>query len=462
MSRRRPLVAVVLAAGKGTRMRSRLPKVLHPVGGRPLLAWVLEAARDAGCRRILVVVGHGAEEVRAALPARDVVWVEQREQRGTGHALLRVAPHVAGSARLLVLSGDVPLVRAATLRRLVRAAARAWGAMAWTAMDDPGSLGRVVAAPGGTLERIVEAADASPEEAALRRVNAGLYVLPAPEIFAYLRRLRPDNAKRELYLTDALGAAAAAGRPVRLVELEDPREALGVNDRRELALVHLRLLGAKAAALQEAGVTLCDPGRTVVEPQVEVGEDTVLHPGVCLLGRTRVGRGCVLHQGAWLRDTQVADGATIEPYCVLDGATVGPGCRVGPYARLRPGAVLAAGARVGNFVEVKNARLGEGAKANHLAYLGDATVGARVNYGAGSITANYDGANKHRTVIEDDVQIGSDVQLVAPVTVGKGATIGAGATITKDAPPGELTFTKKEQVTKPGWKRPVKKASSEQ
>jgi bifunctional UDP-N-acetylglucosamine pyrophosphorylase/glucosamine-1-phosphate N-acetyltransferase len=442
-------------------MRSRLPKVLHPVAGRPLVAWVLEAVRAAGCRRILVVVGHGADEVRAALPASDlesVEWVVQRQQRGTGHALLQVAPRLAGPARLLVVSGDVPLVRPETLRRLARAATGAWGAMAVAEMEDPGALGRVLPARAGgrrrggeLLGRIVEAADASPAEAAVRRVNAGLYLLPAPEVFAYLRRLRPDNAKGELYLTAALGAAAAAGRRLRLVALADAAEALGVNDRRELGRVHLRMLAAKAAALQAAGVTILDPARTVVEPQVEVGEDTVLHPDVSLVGRTRVGRGCVLHQGAWLRDSQLADGATVEPYSVLDGAAVGEGCRVGPFARLRPGAVLAAGARVGNFVEAKNARLGAGAKANHLAYLGDAEVGAGANVGAGVVTCNYDGVAKHRTEIGAGAFVGSDTMLVAPVVVGERATTAAGSIITRDVPAGALAVARARQRNVEGW-----------
>jgi bifunctional UDP-N-acetylglucosamine pyrophosphorylase / glucosamine-1-phosphate N-acetyltransferase len=396
-----PPVAVVLAAGRGTRMRSRLPKVLHQAAGRPLLAWVLDAARAAGCGRILVVVGHGGEQVRAAIAGDDITWVTQHEQRGTGHALAQVAPHVAGEALLLVLSGDVPLVSAATLRRLLAAAGAAtpeagpgegggreesadgggapgrgaapagprrgdaWGAMAVADLDDPGRLGRVIGGEGGddgdggghggsrddggVLRRIVEAADAGPAELALRTVNAGLYALPAPEIFAFLARLTPANAQGELYLTDAVTAAAAAGRRVQLVRLDQPREAQGVNDRRELAAAHRFLLDRHLERLMDAGVGVMEPARTVVEPTVCVGADTVIHPQVSLLGNTRVGAGCVLHQGAWVRDSQLGDAVIVHPYSVLDGAVVAADCSVGPFARLGPASPLLPGARMGDM-----------------------------------------------------------------------------------------------------------------
>jgi len=355
-------VAVVLAAGKGTRMRSRLPKVLHRAAGRPLLAWVLDAARSAGCRRILVVVGHGAEEVRAEIGGDDIAWVVQAEQRGTGHALAQVADRIGGAARLLVLSGDVPLVSAATLERLLDAAAAGWGAMAVADLPQPGGLGRVVARAdaavssdpigGDLLERIVEAADAAPAELALRTVNAGLYALPAPEVFSYLAALAPANAQQELYLTTALSNAAAAGRRIALVRLADPREAQGVNDRRELAAVHRLLLDRHLDELMASGVTVLEPARTVVEATACVGADTVLHPGVSLLGRTRVGAGCELQQGVWVRDGRIGDGAAIGPFGVIDGAEVGSGCRLGPFARLlAPASPLLGAGRVGSSVE---------------------------------------------------------------------------------------------------------------
>jgi bifunctional UDP-N-acetylglucosamine pyrophosphorylase/glucosamine-1-phosphate N-acetyltransferase len=344
-------VAVVLAAGRGTRMRSALPKVLHPAAGRPLLAWVLDAARAAGCGRIVVVTGHAADAVRAepriaelagALAESGVVlgWAIQAEQRGTGHALAQAAAAAAGAERVVVLSGDVPLVTAATLDRLLAAATAAgtWGAMAVADLERPGSLGRVIAAPGEPrrLERIVEAADATPPELAVSTVNAGLYVLPAPDIFARLDRLEPANMQGELYLTDAVNAAAADGHRVALVPLGDPHEALGVNDRRELAAVHRILIDRHLDVLMLSGVSVLEPARTTVEPAVCVGGDTVLHPEVSLLGRTSVGRGCVLHQGAWVRDSVLGDGVTVGPYGVLDGARLAEGSRLGPHAYLTP------------------------------------------------------------------------------------------------------------------------------
>src|SRR6185503_949460 len=354
-----------------------LPKVLHEAAGRPLLGWVLRTAREVGCDRIVVVVGHGADEVERRFAAADVRFVVQEPQLGTGHALMQAVPEVSGDATVLVLSGDVPLVRAETLRALLAAAAESGAAMAVADLEEPAMLGRVLATPDGRLDAIVEFRDATPEQRAVRAINAGLYALPAPEIFDELGRLSPDNAQGELYLTDAVTALAREGEGVALLRLDDPREAIGVNTRAELAQVHRILVERKLLDLMAAGVTVLEPHRTRVDPDAKIGPDTVIHPDVSILGQSAVGASCVLHQGVWLRDTTVADGATIEPYSVLDGATVEAGCRVGPFARLRPGTELGAGARVGNFVEVKASRLGAGAKANHLAYVGDATVGER-------------------------------------------------------------------------------------
>ena len=454
-------MAVVLAAGKGTRMCSGLPKVLHRAAGRPLLDWVIRAARQAACERTVVIVGHGGDEVRAAFPGDEVAWAVQAELLGTGHALAQVedvmAELVDGDSLMLVLSGDVPLVSRSTLEQLAEAVEPpdgqegAWAAMAVAELAEPGALGRVTATPGGTLDRIVEAADASPDELSVRRVNAGIYALPAPAIFPYLAALGADNAKGEYYLTDALNAAAAEGRSVALVELDDPREAFGVNQRRDLARVHRALVDRKLEELMAAGVTVLEPGRTTVEADVVVGADTVLHPGVTLLGRTVVAEGCELAQGVWVRDSHIARGAVIEPYSVLDEARVGAGCRVGPFARLRPGAELLSRAKVGNFVEVKNARLEEGVKANHLAYLGDAEIGEGSNIGAGVITCNYDGFEKHQTRVGRGVFVGSDSMLVAPVDVGDGAMIAAGSVISKDVPPGALAVERSAQRTLDDW-----------
>ncbi len=456
-------VAVVLAAGKGTRMISEVPKVLHRACGRPLLAWVLDAARAAGCERLLVVVGYGADQVRAEFAgASDIVWVDQREQLGTGHALLQARAAVAGAARLLVLSGDVPLVSPETLGRLAAAAEQGWGAVGVATVDAPGALGRVVDDGHGRLRRIVEARDALPDELAIRRINTGLYALPAPDVFDRLERLTPDNAQGELYLTDAVTGAARAGERVALVEVDNVEEALGVNDRLELARVHERLTERKIARLTRDGTTFLAPGRVTLDAGVEVGPDSVVHADVTLLGSTTIGAGVVVHAGAWLRDCQVDDNTVIEPYSVLDGAVVGRDCRVGPFARLRPGTVLGDGARVGNFVEVKNARLGVGAKANHLAYLGDAEIGAGANIGAGVVTCNYDGVAKHRTEIGERAFVGSDTMLVAPVRVGADAMTGAGSVITRDVPDEALAVERAPTRVVRGWSRRRRGRSGEE
>ena len=446
-------IAAILAAGQGKRMRSPLPKVLHPVGGRPMLERVIEAARRGGCEKILVIVGHGAEEVRQAVTGDDVVWVEQRQQLGTGHALAQVEPHVADDSLLLVLSGDVPLVSAATLDRLAAMAEGCWGVAAVAELEDPGSLGRVITDSVGDFVRIVEVADASPEELAVQWVNAGLYALPAPAIFDYLRRLATDNAQGELYLTAALGDAAAAGEKIRPLILEDPSEAFGINDRADLAQVHRALIDRHLRRLMESGVTILEPSRTTIEPEVCVGAETVIHPGVSLLGHTEIGEGCELHQGVWIQDSKLAAGVLVKPYSVIDHAEIAKGCTVGPFARLRPASVLLEDSRVGNFVELKKTRLGAGAKASHLTYLGDATIGEEANIGAGVVTCNYDGTAKHRTEIGDGAFIGSDTMLVAPVKVGARATTGAGSTITDDVPDEALGVGRSKQRNIPDWWR---------
>jgi bifunctional UDP-N-acetylglucosamine pyrophosphorylase/glucosamine-1-phosphate N-acetyltransferase len=438
-------IAVILAAGKGTRMRSQLPKVLHCAAGRPLLAWVIDAARAAGCEKILVVVGHGANLVKAAIPDPDVEWVLQTEQKGTGHALAQAEPFVQGEATLLVLSGDVPLVTPATLDQLAQDATAGWGAMAVADLDQPGSLGRVLAGPYGGLRKIVEAADATPEQLSVRKVNAGLYALPALAIFDSLREVRTDNAQGEIYLTDAVTNAAKDGHLVQLVPLPDPSEALGVNTRAELARVHRVLIDRHLAKLMDEGVTILEPSRTTIEPGVRVGVDTVIHPEVSLVGSTVIGAGCTLRPGAWIKDSTLGERVTIEPHSVLDGAEVGDDCRVGPFARLRPASRLLEGARAGSFVEVKNSELGPGSKVNHLAYVGDARVGAGANLGAGVVTCNYDGRSKHATEIGAGAFIGSDTMLVAPVNIGEGASTAAGSVITKDVPAGALAVGRVRQ-----------------
>ena len=440
--------AVILAAGGGERMRSERPKVLHRVGGRALVAWVVAAAREAGCAPIHLVVGSGADEIRSVLEeeelgGRDIVWVEQRQQKGTGHALLMVREVLRADATILVLSGDAPLVRPATLRQLLDRARDGWGSVAVADLDDPGSLGRVVQR-NGRLERIVEAADAGERELAIRTVNAGHYALPTPAIFEWLEKLDTDNAQGEFYLTDAVSAAANEN-PVACVRVEDASEVLGVNSRADLAAVQGVLYRRSVDALLEAGVTILDPESVWVDAGVTVGPDSVLHPNVTLLGASSVGRGCNVHTGAWMRDSVLADEVDVLPYSVLDGARVASHCSVGPFARLRPEAVLDEGARVGNFVEVKKSRLGPGVKASHLAYLGDTSVGAGANIGAGVITCNYDGKTKNRTVIGEGAFVGSDTILIAPVEVGAGGYTGAGSVITRDVPEETLAVGRARQ-----------------
>lgn len=447
----RPRVAVVLAAGKGSRMRSKHPKPLFEVAGRPMLHWVLEAAREAGCERSLVVVGHQAARLQEAFADRDdITWVMQENQLGTGHALAQVEPHVDGDALLLVLSSDVPALRASTLGRLAEAAESCGGALAVAELEEPGRLGRVVT-DGERLERIVEAADASSQELEIRLINAGLYALPAPQVFDYLRRLSTDNAQGELYLTDAVGAASSEGGGVAVVRLDDPNEALGVNDRQDLAKVHGVLIDRARRRLMRDGVTLLAPETITVEPGVRVGMDTVIHPGVSLLGHTEIGEDVVIQQGSWVRDTRIGNGVEVQPYSILDNAQVEDGCGIGPFARLRPASVLQTGARVGNFVEIKNATLGPGAKAGHLAYLGDASIGEETNIGAGVVTCNYDGENKHRTEVGAHAFVGSDTMLVAPVHIGDRATTGAGSVITDDVEAGGLGVGRARQRNIPGW-----------
>ncbi len=449
-----PTIAVVLAAGRGTRMRSSRPKVLHRAAGRPLLGWVLRAAAAAGCEKVVVVVGHESQKVRGAFSGGEteleILWVEQAEQKGTGDALARAVAVLDSPARLLVLSGDVPLVRGETLGAMLAETGEGW-ALAVADLEEPGSLGRVIASGDGGLKRIVEAADAEPDELAVRAVNAGIYVVPSAGIGPYLSRLRPGNAQGELYLTDAFGDAVEAGVGVRLFSLPDPDEALGVNDRSDLARAHRALLDRKCGQLMAAGVTILEPARTVIEADVEIGADSEIHPGVTILGSTVVGSDTTVHSGAVIQDSRIGTGVEIGPMTVLEEATIEDDCRVGPYARLRPGAHLGSGSRIGNFVEIKNATLGKGVKAGHLSYLGDAQIGDRANIGAGTVTCNYDGKEKHRTEIGEAAFIGSDTMLVAPVRVGEGATTAAGSVITQDVPDGGLGVSRARQRNVEGW-----------
>ena len=450
------LQVVILAAGQGKRMHSRLPKVLHPLAGRPMLLHVLDSARRLAPTRLAVVIGHGGEAVASRLEAPDVVWAMQEQQLGTGHAVMQAMPMLGKSGVVLVLYGDVPRIATGTLRSLFDAAAEGALALLTQEADDPKGYGRIVRDAAGRVARIVEERDATEAERAIREVNTGIVAAPYAKLEAWLAGLTNENVQREYYLTDIVAAAVAEGYPVTVRRPQSPTECLGVNSKRELARLERLVQQDRAHALLEAGVTLADPARIDVRGELSCGKDVSIDVNCVFEGRVALADGVTVGAHCVLRDVSVGEGTEIRPFSLLEEAEVGANARIGPYARIRPGTTLADEVHVGNFVEVKASTLGRASKANHLAYVGDATVGRDVNIGAGTITCNYDGAAKHRTVIEDDVHIGSDVQLVAPVTVGKGATIGAGTTVYRDAPAGELTVNDKTQVTKPGWKRPKK------
>ena len=450
---------VILAAGQGKRMHSDRPKVLHPLAGRPLLAHVLDTARSLAPSRVCVVYGHGGEQVREAIGDDSIAWVRQAPQLGTGHALQQALPMLGADAQTLVLYGDVPLTRADTLRAMAAAAGDGVALLTVT-LDDPTGYGRIVR-EGGAVKRIVEEKDATAAQRALREVNTGIMVLPTRHLARWLASLRDDNAQREYYLTDVIAAAVGEGVAVRAVQPTSAWEALGVNSKAQLAELERVYRQDVAGRLLAAGVTLADPARIDVRGKLECGRDVAIDVNCVFEGDVVLGDRVSLGANCVLRNVRVDADTRIEPFCHLEEADIGRNCRIGPYARLRPGAQLAEDVHIGNFVEVKASTIGAGSKANHLAYIGDTEVGRNVNVGAGTITCNYDGANKHRTVIEDDVFIGSDTQLVAPVRVGRGATLGAGTTLTEDAPPGELTISRARQMTIPGWKRPVKKGKGE-
>ena len=447
---------VILAAGQGKRMRSDRPKVLHCLGGRPLLVHVLETARELEAGRICIVYGHGGEAVREALDAPGLVWVRQAPQLGTGHAVLQALTFLEDGVPTLVLYGDVPLIGVPTLERLVAAAGDGI-ALLTAELDDPSGYGRIVRDGDGSVLRVVEERDASDDERALREINTGFIVAPTAALRRWLPTLDNDNAQGEYYLTDIVGLAIGEGMAVATVRPDADWEVRGVNNKAQLAELERIHQRNNALLLMESGVTLADPERIDVRGELDCGRDVAIDVGCIFEGRVLLGDGVEVGAYCFIKDSAIGAGTRIAPFSHMEGAEAGAGCRIGPYARLRPGAKLGSDVHVGNFVEVKNSTVADGSKANHLSYLGDATVGRNVNIGAGTITCNYDGANKHRTVIEDEVFIGSDTQLVAPVSVGRGATLGAGTTLTEDAPPGKLTLTRVRQVTVPGWKRPVKK-----
>ncbi len=448
-----------MAAGKGTRMKSALPKVLHRLAGRALLLHVLDTCAALQAQRTVVVTGYAAEAVERTVANRNVMCVRQEPQLGTGHAVQQAAPLLDDDGTTLILNGDVPLITADTARALVHACGGRQLALLTLTLDDPSGYGRIVR-EGGEVRGIVEHKDANDAQRGIREVYTGIMAAPSAALKRWLARLRNQNAQREYYLTDIVAMAVADGVPVVTSAAHDQTEVLGVNSAAQLADLERRLQRRRADALMEAGVRLADPARLDVRGVLECGSDVEIDIDCIFEGRVVLGDGVRVGAHCVIRDTTIGAGTEVQPHCDFTQAAIGERVEIGPFARLRPGADLGAEVHIGNFVEVKNSRLSRGAKANHLAYLGDTSVGERVNYGAGSITANYDGANKHRTIIGNDVHVGSNCVLVAPLTIGDGATIGAGSVISKDAPAGQLTVARARQASLEGWKRPVKQKKS--
>ncbi|HTV78500.1 MAG TPA: bifunctional UDP-N-acetylglucosamine diphosphorylase/glucosamine-1-phosphate N-acetyltransferase GlmU [Steroidobacteraceae bacterium] len=452
-----PLVVIILAAGAGKRMKSALPKVLQPLAGRPLLQYVLDTARSLEPAAIHVVYGHGGEAVRAAFAHEPVSWVHQAQRLGTGHAVQQVAPLLSANQRVLILYGDGPLLTTETLRQLLQAAGRDGVGLLTVNASDPAGYGRVLRNARGGVQGIVEEADATAKQRRLHECNTGVMTLPAAALGRWLARLGNRNAQREYYLTDVIGLAVRERVAVRPLVAADEQEVQGVNDRVQLAAAESAWRARQTRRLLLDGATLADPARVDVRGTVSVGEDVQIDVNVVFEGDVRLGHGVKIGPNCVIRSARIEAGTEVFANCIIDRAIIGPRCRIGPFARIRPETELSEQVHVGNFVEVKKSRLGARTKANHLTYLGDAVIGADVNVGAGTVTCNYDGVNKSVTTIEDDVFIGSGSMLVAPVHIGAGANIGAGSTISRSAPAGQLTVARTRPVTIPGWKRPKRR-----
>jgi len=451
----RPLTVLVLAAGQGKRMASKRIKLLHHAAGRPMVTYVLDAARSLGPSRIVTVTGYQGEQVREAVADQSDQFVTQKEQRGTGHAVVQAAKELrrTGAGTVLILSGDLPTLRGSTLRRAVTKHRRSGAALTLVTCEipDPTGYGRIVRDEHGNVLSIVEHRDATREQRKIREINCGIYCAETSKLLRVLKGLRPDNAQGEYYLTDAVHELLVRGEKVIAHVHADAEEVLGVNSRAELARAGATLYARKAEALQKSGVTLLDAARTWIDPRARVGQDTIIYPDVIVEGPSVIGKDCIIRPGSRLVDTVVGRGVEIKDHSVLIESRVGNGAAVGPFAHLRPGSVLDTDVKVGNFVETKKAHLKKGAKASHLSYIGDAEVGPGCNIGAGTITCNYDGKLKHRTTLGKGVFIGSDTQLVAPVTVGDGAYVGAGTTVTRDVPAGALAVARAPQNNIEGW-----------
>ena len=449
---------VILAAGMGKRMNSDLPKVLHPLAGKSLLGHVVDTARTLDPQRLVVVYGHGGEQVQAAFAGQtDVQWALQSPQLGTGHAVAQAVPMLVDDVPTLILYGDVPLVKASTLQRLAEAAQGGKLALLSQHVADPTGYGRVVRDAAGNVSRIVEQKDADAETLKINEVNTGILVCPTGPLKRWLTALKNDNAQGEYYLTDVIAAAVADGTGVVTAHPDAEWETLGVNSKTQLAFLERRHQRNLADRLTDSGVMLADPDRIDIRGTLECGRDVFIDVGCVFEGTVRLGKGVKIGPNCVLKDCTLADGTQVQAMSVIDSAEVGAQGRIGPFPRLRPGTKLGEDSHIGNFVELKNASTGTGSKINHLSYVGDAEIGSRVNIGAGTITCNYDGVNKHKTIIEDDVFVGSDSQLVAPVTVRRGATLAAGTSLTREAPADSLTLSRVPQTTKSEWKRPQRK-----
>ncbi len=454
-----PLSTIILAAGQGKRMKSDLPKVLQPLAGRPVLSHVLDVANKLGAEARYVVYGHGGELVKEAFAGENLHWVHQAEQLGTGHAAAQAIGEIPEDHTVLVLCGDVPLTSLFTLQQLVDAGTASLAVLT-VILKDPTGYGRILRGHENQIEAIVEERDATPEQRVIREVNTGLIACAAGNLRRWLDQLDNKNAQGEYYLTDIVGLAVAEGVLVEAVEAVSADEVLGVNDKVQLAEAERIYRGTVAENLMREGVTVVDPQRIDVRGKLECGRDVVIDVNSVFEGEVVLGDRVSIGANSIVRNCRIAEDTQIHPNCIIEDARLGARCQVGPFSRLRPGAVLGDQVKVGNFVEIKKSDLAFGSKVNHLTYVGDSSVGERANLGAGTITCNYDGANKHRTVIGDDAFIGSGVQLVAPVRVGAGATIGAGSVITRDAPEGKLTLSRAGQKTLDSWKRPVKKPAN--
>lgn len=451
-----PLHVVILAAGQGSRMKSSLPKVLHKVAGRPMLHHVIDTAQTLGAEKIHGVIGHGADQVKAATSTHTVSWVMQEEQLGTGHAVAQTLADLPDDARVLVLYGDVPLTTADTLQGLVENLDEQTLGLLTVTLDNPQGYGRILRDQAGQVTAIVEQKDASAEQLAINEVNTGILAVSACHLKTWLPKLSSSNAQGEYYLTDIISMAVQAGMAVNVAQPGNPFEVQGVNNRLQLAELERWYQGREADRLMTEGATLADPARIDVRGELTIGNDVLIDVNVVFNGKVTLGSHVSIGPGCVITDASIADGAQIHAQSVIEQASVGPNAQVGPFARLRPGTQLAANTKVGNFVETKKTTVGEGSKINHLSYVGDATLGVDVNVGAGTITCNYDGVNKYQTVLGDGVFVGSNSALVAPVTVAAGATIGAGSTITKDVPEQELAVARGRQRNISGWQKPEK------